>query len=158
MYMFSALVLHVHKSGGAKKTKFFGRKFLLATGCWSTEMSASVRNDLVSQNVDECGVDAFLEGWTNSISGEDKDLSELVWAKNFSTVLSARRAEREKEIKDRTERMETDGGALQGIKDMITAGESQMGTVTEEVTANESTEVDGELANFSFSDTGPAAP
>jgi hypothetical protein len=117
------LMLHVRKSNG-KTTKFFGKKLLQCTRCWTDDVLKAIRTELLSMKIDEQGVDTFLKGWSDSISGEDKDLAELVWATNFTAVLAARRFEREKEIRERTERIACveENDPLQSIKDIIAAG------------------------------------
>mmetsp|Transcript_3851 Transcript_3851/g.5084 ORF Transcript_3851/g.5084 Transcript_3851/m.5084 type:complete len:279 (-) Transcript_3851:139-975(-) len=148
-----ALSAHVTKSGG-KLTKFFGQRYLKATHCWTKELQDIIRADLIGQRIDEVGVDAFLDGWAKAVSGEDKDISELVWSKNFNAALATRRLEREKEIKERTERLtklEEGGDSMEAVKSMLQGSASEPPI---EVPIENEPLQDDSLSNFSFSN-GP---
>lgn len=102
----------------AKRSKLFGRQFLLATGCWPA-VQAAAQDELLRQRYPTADTSAFLERWSAALTGEDAGLAELVWAEEFNTVLQARREARNEEVRERRARMEIAEDEAERLREVL---------------------------------------
>ena len=104
-YKAASLLAQQVCAANAKRSKLFGRQFLLATGCWPA-VRAAAQDELLRQRYPTADASAFLERCSAALTGEDAGLGELVWAEDFNAVLQARREARNEEVRERRARME----------------------------------------------------
>lgn len=136
-----ALATSARRTEGAKVTKLLSRGYLRSTRCWSDSVGAVAADELARLRFPPHTVKAFLDGWARAIepasataaaAGESgEDLSELVWAADFSAALRVRRVARDKEVSERRERMESQADEAETLREAL-AAEGQMAEAADE--------------------------
>lgn len=122
---------------GAKLTKLFGRKFLQVSRIWedgvreaaSKELAAAVAAGTLPSGT----VDAFLSKFGDAIhggssspsadGGDDDDTASLMWSTkgDFDKALERRREAREKEVRERRERMDKGNDEAESLRSALQA-------------------------------------
>ena len=77
--------------------------------------------ELARLNIPERTVEAFVDGWARAVTGEDEELTSLVWAVRFQDELERRKRDRLAEVRGRRDRMTRGEDEAAMIRDAMDA-------------------------------------